>query len=171
MPFVTRKKAICEGLIYFADTHAVESLQKQFPSDGTPTPKTIADVWTRLAELSESLGKSQIMAVIYMLHLENELGDQDNAKMSDGPEGLPFSDDRLMHIKRFGKWVDCECGCGKSWSFANEVEGVTQGGFPGSVCKADQWIHLKPIQERRKYANAKGRKAYNTVRAKWLGEV
>lgn len=35
--------------------------------------------------------------------------------------------DRREMLKRFAKWVPCQCDCGRDWNFVNEV-GLSRGG-------------------------------------------
>lgn len=66
------------------------------------------------------------MAALYMLHIESSL---DVAKMTT------IDPNRREMLKRFAKWVPCQCDarCGRDWNFVNEV-GLSRGGIDGEDC-------------------------------------
>jgi len=66
------------------------------------------------------------MAVLYMLHIESCL-DVPKPQLADKNVGVDF--DRREALKRFAKWVPCQCDrpCGREWNFVNDI-GLCRGG-------------------------------------------
>ena len=86
------------------------------------------------------------MAVLYMLHIESCL---DVPRMIIGP-------DRREVLKRFAKWVPCQCDgrCGREWNFVNEV-GLSRGGNTHHDCallklfESNSWLVFKSDKVRK----------------------
>ncbi|KAH9875045.1 hypothetical protein J1614_004533 [Plenodomus biglobosus] len=102
----------------------------QFGAADRPTPREVAEVWTRLlrdkSDIRNSLHRKPfVMAVLYMLHIEKHL---EISKMVD------VDPDRRETLKRFAKWVPCQCKCGRQWNFVNEV-GLSRSGDSRRECE------------------------------------
>jgi hypothetical protein len=88
------------------------------------------------------------MAVLYMLNIESSLSLSNKS----------VDTNRREILKRFHKWVPCQCsrGCNRSWNFVNGV-GLWRGGdegkkcdFPGLMEKSEHWsVAFKGDQARR----------------------
>lgn len=72
------------------------------------------------------------MAVFYMLHIESCL-DVAKPQLANGRVGV--DGDRREALKRFAKWVPCQCHqpCGREWNFVNDI-GLSRGGGIGRKC-------------------------------------
>lgn len=72
------------------------------------------------------------MAVLYMLHIESCL---DVPKPRREDKSIGVDADRREALKRFAKWVPCQCNqaCGREWNFVSEI-GLCRGGN-GSECR------------------------------------
>jgi calcium-independent phospholipase A2-gamma len=100
------------------------------------------------------------MAVLYMLHIETSL-DVSRKEVDTG---------QREKLKRFSKWVPCQCRqpCGREWNFVNEI-GLSRGGddhtkcdFPGLIKKKGHWtVAFKTDQAKR----------LKTTRDMWLAAV
>ncbi|KAM3069549.1 hypothetical protein ACMFMF_008766 [Clarireedia jacksonii] len=95
-----------------------------------PSQKTVTSIWERLLRPDNplpleqtSLPKDLVMSAIYMLHMETALSKYkyNPPTRADGSEGI--DKDRREALKRFAKWVPCQCRyeCGNEWNFVNEV--------------------------------------------------
>lgn len=104
-------------------------------------PTTILEVWSRLlrnepSPRSSIHNKAFVMAVLYMLHIERILKDPETRQQG---EALSSDPKRRENLKRYNKWVQCQCrsgggGCEKKWNFVNVV-GLCRpldSGKPGS---------------------------------------
>lgn len=96
----------------------------------SPGPQKVVEVWSRLLRPDRNLSipikqshlpKSLIMSTIYMLHVETTIRKYEVPHKEDGSEGI--DDKRREALKRFAKWVQCQCKyeCGNEWNFVNEV--------------------------------------------------
>ena len=75
----------------------------------------------------ESIHKKPfVMATLYMLHIESCL---------DIPKMVTIDQIRREILKRFSKWVPCECDrrCGRKWNFVNDI-GLSRGGNGNGDC-------------------------------------
>src|SRR5438034_386824 len=98
---------------------------QQFNPSSSPSRKVIKETWTRLlrdkSNVRDSVhSKSFVMAVLYMLHIESCF-ENVKPRLTDGTIGV--DPDRREALKRFAKWVPCQCdeGCRKEWNFANDI--------------------------------------------------
>ncbi|PSK43691.1 hypothetical protein B9Z65_7205 [Elsinoe australis] len=91
---------------------------KQFDPKSTPSPIMIMKTWAQTLRNKSNPrhsanSKPLTMAVLYMLHVGVAV------------EGVSISvdDNRREILKRFTKWVPCQCkgGCNRQWNFVNEV--------------------------------------------------
>lgn len=113
------------------------------------SPKLIASptaisVWARLLRpeqkgiliLNSQHPKAFVMATLYMLHVELSFRSL-RPKMENGEEGI--DNHRRDALKRFAKWVPCNCqpSCSNEWNFANDI-GLARGG--ASKCKIDRYL-------------------------------
>ncbi len=71
--------------------------------------------WVLLAPRSHLLPKNLTMALLYIFHVEHVLAGE-----------AWDSQSLLTHkaLRSFGNWVDCCCGCGRQWNFANGLGGL-----------------------------------------------
>jgi hypothetical protein len=113
------------------DNLQVSAFFEQFGPDSNPSSNHVFEAWTRLLrdkrDVRNSIHRKPfVMAVLYMLHIESSL---DVAKMST------IDPNRREMLKRFSKWVPCQCDarCGREWNFVNEV-GLSRGGNGGEDC-------------------------------------
>ncbi|USP81106.1 hypothetical protein yc1106_08380 [Curvularia clavata] len=142
-----------------------ESFCKQFGTERAPSKIHVAEAWSRLLrdkrDLNESIHRKPfVMAVLYMLHIETKL--ELSAKKVDN--------DEREKLKRFAKWVPCQCRqlCNREWNFVNEI-GLSRGGdenikcdFPGLIENRNHWtVAFKADQVKRLKA----------TREKWLAKV
>ncbi|EDU48283.1 phospholipase [Pyrenophora tritici-repentis Pt-1C-BFP] len=102
-----------------------DSFFAQFGPSRTPSPSQVFEVWMRMLRDTNNVRRSIhrkpfIMAVLYMLHLETSL--------PDVPKMTTIEPNRREMLKRFVKWVPCQCDkkCGRQWNFVNEI-GLSRG--------------------------------------------
>ncbi|KAF2707708.1 phospholipase [Pleomassaria siparia CBS 279.74] len=104
---------------------------QQFGPAPIPSTNTIVETWARLLRDKSNVRNSIhpkpfVMAVIYMLHIESCL---DVSRM------VGIDPDQRETLKRFAKWVPCQCDrrCGREWNFANEL-GLSRSGDSSFDC-------------------------------------
>ena len=117
----------------------VKNFLQQFNPSSSPSPTAIVETWRRLlgdqqnTHIQTSIHpKPLVMAVLYMLHLESSL---DVAKPRREDNSVGVDRNRREALKRFAKWVPCQCerSCGREWNFVNEI-GMCRGGKEGREC-------------------------------------
>ncbi|WPH02326.1 Hypothetical protein R9X50_00518900 [Acrodontium crateriforme] len=93
-----------------------------------PSAKKVAEVWARLLKDKSDVPNSRhpvsfVMAILHMLHMERFDPDQQPTDLYN------IEGDRREALKRFDRWVPCECKkkCGRQWNFANDI-GFSKGG-------------------------------------------
>lgn len=143
----------------------LKSFLNQFGPNPSPSPSHITETWSRLLRDKRNMRESThhkpfVMAVLYMLHIETIL--ELSRKEVDA--------DQREKLKRFDKWVPCQCRqlCCRQWNFVNEI-GLSKGGddgikcdFPGLIKKREHWtIAFKTDQTKRLKA----------TRDMWLAKV
>ncbi|KAF2850938.1 hypothetical protein T440DRAFT_395935, partial [Plenodomus tracheiphilus IPT5] len=112
------------------DSLKVRSFFLQFGAQNRPAPREVAEVWSRLLRDRSDIRNSShrkpfVMATLYMLHIETNL---EVSKMVD------IDPDRRETLKRFAKWVPCQCKCGRQWNFVNET-GLSRSGDKRRDCE------------------------------------
>ena len=114
-----------------SDKVQVSAFFEQFGPGPKPSPNHVSETWTRLLrdkrDVQNSIHRKPfVMAILYMIHIESSL---DVAKMTT------IDPNRREMLKRFSKWVPCQCDarCGRDWNFVNEV-GLSRGGNGGEDC-------------------------------------
>jgi len=98
---------------------------KQLNIQKTPRIQ-VEHIWRRLlSQNTQSIQetwhpKGLAMAVLYMLHIES-YSDERPRDENNIPGAV--SHRRRKLLKLYGNWVMCQCewGCGKQWSFSNDV--------------------------------------------------
>ncbi|KAE8845923.1 hypothetical protein PTNB73_01903 [Pyrenophora teres f. teres] len=116
-----------------------DSFFAQFGPSRTPSPSQVTEVWMRMLRDTNNVRRSIhrkpfIMAVLYMLHLETSL--PDISKMTI------IEPNRREMLKRFVKWVPCQCEkkCGRQWNFVNEI-GLSRGQTDDECDLVDLYNH------------------------------
>jgi len=91
-------------------------------ADGKP----VRQIWARLPLEGPDPGANRdvTMAALYMVHMETHDNDSFLPNLSPKHSGI-FSYHRAKFIWRYANWLRCTCGCGRMWSFANGLEGLT----------------------------------------------
>jgi len=105
------------------------------------------------------------MAVLYMLHVESR-PEAPKPQLANKVVGIdPL---RREALKRFAKWVPCQCdrACGREWNFANEI-GLQRGGN-GSKCSV---ARLFERSEWRNWYVSKEMNWLQEMRRKWEDAV
>ncbi|KAI8934854.1 hypothetical protein NX059_008532 [Plenodomus lindquistii] len=112
------------------DKVTLKSFFLQFGAANRPTPREVAEVWSRLLRDRSDIRNSShrkpfVMATLYMLHIETNL---------QIPKMVDVDPDRRETLKRFSKWVPCQCNCGRQWNFVNET-GLSRSGDERRECE------------------------------------
>lgn len=97
-----------------------------------PMPRELADgklvrqIWARLPLEGPDPGANRdvTMAALFMVHMETRVNDAFRPNFSPKHSGV-FAYHRAKFVWRYANWVRCACGCGRMWSFANGLEGLT----------------------------------------------
>lgn len=102
------------------------------------------------------------MAVLYMLHIEKYLEDE---RPLDESKEVGVDNDRREALKRFNKWVPCQCSrsCGTEWNFANDI-GLQRGDSTKKLCGVAEFLRRGTL--RNLFASQDG-EALKSMRDKW----
>lgn len=110
-----------------------------------PHSKTIAYVWKRLLSSptkdvrKTSHPKPFVLAILYMLHIENFCSDRPRGDKDQLGE---VKAQRREILKRYDKWVYCNCrtDCPNEWNFADDVGMYRSRAKNGGKCKVVQVV-------------------------------
>ncbi len=135
------------------------SCQLSWP--GIPSGK-VQQCWTRLFTVYHRLNRHEILAVTYMVHLESVFKDHHLRFLNGQPI---LSEQELKIIRHFGNRVDCCCGCGCQWTFANGKTGLQYVDGQTSECKVLEWMFAPALWG---WALRNGSKWHEANKDAWL---
>ncbi|KAL8816608.1 MAG: hypothetical protein Q9223_004413 [Gallowayella weberi] len=119
-----------------------------------PNERTQRQAWERLLQPPyKPYPKPMVLAILYMLHLEQFSTKKQNT----------ITDERFNILTRFDLWIGCRCSqtCGKQWNFVNRIGMYRPLDVQTSACKAVQALKNRLVP-----AEIPQRKSYNPFHRK-----
>jgi hypothetical protein len=149
-----------------ANKFLVESFRQQLVGNKPPA-ELVPVIWARIdPQRNLLLPRNLVLALLYMLHVESFIPNHTPKNMD--VSNVTFTLERRKILECYGNWVNCACGCGRKWSFANGLAGLRKDTSKRRGCEAAKWKDAGRFRRLLQRNKRKCAELYDQNRRTWL---